>query len=85
MDLNDGSLQKQYEAYKEHLDFAGSVGLNVERSDVTVQLTSVSSYISDDLDFIHSSKKGLECLLIFNYLSPNPGQYEVRILRETAV
>ena len=57
VDLNDGSLQKQYEAYRERLAFAESVGLDGEHSDVIGQLMSVSSDLSDDLEFIHSGKK----------------------------
>lgn len=54
VDLNDGSLQKQYKAYRERLAFAAKLGLDGERTDVIGQLTQVLADISDDLDFIHS-------------------------------
>ena len=56
VDLNDSSLQKQYEAYRDRLRFTESVGLDGEHSDVIGQLTKVTSDISDDLAFIHSGK-----------------------------
>lgn len=69
VDLNDGSLQKQYEAYRKRLAFAESVGLDGEHSDVVGQLTSLTSDISEDLEFIHSGKKSNYCNgAFYNYL-----------------
>ena len=56
IDLNDGALQEQYEAYKSRLAFAESVGVNGEHSNVAGQLATIASDLSDDLTFIHSGK-----------------------------
>lgn len=56
MDLNDGALKEQYEAYRRRLDLAESLGLNVDHSNVPSKLTTIESEISDDLDFIHTVK-----------------------------
>ena len=80
--LSDGSLQKQYEAYRERLDFAESVGC----SGVSAQLTSILSGISDDMDFIHSGtctcKKGYYSVLkaLYTY---SPSQLRPMPIRST--
>ena len=35
VDLNDGSLQEQYETYGKHLEFVKKLGLNIEHCEVT--------------------------------------------------
>ena len=65
VDLNDGSLQKQYEAYRKRLAFAENIGLDEEHSDVIGQLTSVSKDISDDLELIHSGKRKYSVVSVF--------------------
>ena len=54
VDLNDGSLQVQYEAYRERLAYIESISLDGEHGDTVGQLERVSSDLSVDLDFIHS-------------------------------
>lgn len=56
VDLNDGTLQEQYAAYRNHLAFVETVGVNGEHSDAAGQLATISADISDDLTFIHSGK-----------------------------
>ena len=55
VDLNDGSLQVQYQAYKSRLAEIKNIGVDSgKHSDVICQLTSVCREISDDLDFVSS-------------------------------
>ena len=55
VDLNDGTIKEQYDAYKIRLAFAESVGVNGEEdhSSVASQLETISNKISDDLTFIY--------------------------------
>ena len=56
VDLNDGSLQEQYETYRKRLEFVKKLGLNIEHCEVTGQLKRILDDISDDLKFIYSGK-----------------------------
>ncbi|XP_065914473.1 uncharacterized protein [Dysidea avara] len=55
VDLNDGSLQKQFAEYKVRLGIAEKVG--IEKEKVTEDLDAVLEDLVKDLDFIHSELK----------------------------
>lgn len=56
--MNDGNLQKQYEAYRERLTFIENIGRDegCTKEMIQEQLEKMLGYITDDLKSIHSSK-----------------------------
>ena len=58
VDLNDGSLQEEYKAYRERLTFIETIGKDKRCSNeiIQVQLEKILGYIIDDLKSIHSCK-----------------------------
>ena len=58
VDLNDGSLQKQYDAYIKLIGQANKFGLVNGESQIGDQLTSLLDDLTGDLKFIHSGKVG---------------------------
>lgn len=56
VDLNDGLLQKQYEAYKQRLSVVEGLGLEAEGKDYTADRQSILDEVSKDVEFIHSGK-----------------------------
>ena len=68
VDLNDGSLQEQYETYRKRLEFVKKLGLIIEHCEVTGQLKRILDDISDDLKFIYSGKNSNNKIFIrYNY------------------
>ena len=61
VDLNDGSLQKQFAEYKDRLGKAEKVGMEKEKAEEN--LDGVLQDLVKDLDFIHSGMP----LLKLNY------------------
>ena len=55
VDLNDGKLLQQYEAYRTRLASVEKVGLEGQK-DVAAQLASILKDLANDLTFIHSGK-----------------------------
>ena len=54
VDLNDGSLQKQYKIYRTRLEFAAKVGLNGGKQGALNDLKVVQTEILEDLQFVTS-------------------------------
>ena len=54
VDLSDGSLQEQYDQYKQRLERAGAVGL--DKGSMVQDLTCVVKEVSEDLDFLQSGE-----------------------------
>lgn len=68
VDLNDGSLQQQYHAYRKRLTFIENIGENRECTDIVDHLSTISTDISDDLGFIHSGNE-LELLFMHAFIT----------------
>jgi len=64
VDLNDGSVQKQYDAYQNRLKKVGSIGLE-DGISVTDQLEDLLQNLTKDLDFVYS---GDLCLFYTHYV-----------------
>lgn len=54
VDLNDGSLQKQYQNYRTRLEIAAKVGLNEGKQGALSDLEVVHTEILKDLQFVTS-------------------------------
>ena len=52
VDLADGSIQQQFEKYRQRLDHAGKVGL--DRASATRELEQVLTDVKNDLEFLCS-------------------------------
>ena len=63
VDLADGSIQKQHEKYRQHLDCAEKVGLN--RASAARKL-EVLTNVKKDLEFLHSGN--VYCLMYVLYI-----------------
>ena len=55
VDLNDGQVQKQYEAYQKRLDSAKKLGLE-DRNEIKDQLQMLLNDLTKDLEFLNSGQ-----------------------------
>jgi len=56
VDLNDGELQRQHDAYIKRIDQAKKLGLENGEGQISDQLSSLLDDLTEDLKFIHSGK-----------------------------
>ena len=68
VDLNDGSLQKQYESYKTRLEVAAKVGLKGGKEGALKDLNVVKDEISKDIQYVTTGMK-VDDLLIVAYIN----------------
>ena len=65
VDLNDGALEREYNAYKDRLQEIDKLKVhsNISRSQLIVQLNSIMRDVNKDREFVHTGM----CIIFFCY------------------